>query len=144
MSKKLIYLISFVLVLSLAGNVANADLVAAYTFEGNLDDVSGNGHNGTAMGDPAVYVVDVFGRAIDLDGDDYVELSNPEGFNFETDFTWVAWVKTTNNGTIIALAPATGNWATGGKTLILRNEGAGASRLVLHRLGWLLWVRINR
>jgi hypothetical protein len=130
MYKKPILLICFVLVLSLAGNVANADQVAAYTFEGNLDDVSGNGHNGTAMGDPAVYVVDVFGQAIDLNGNDYVELSNPEGFDFETDFTWIAWVKTTNNGTIIARAPATGDWAQGGKTLILRNDMLGID------IGW--------
>ena len=46
MCKKMMYLVSFVLVLSLANSVANADLVAGYDFDGSFDDSSGNGFTG--------------------------------------------------------------------------------------------------
>ena len=55
MCKKLIYLISFVLLLSVAGN-ASADIVVHWTFDegsGNTAfDVSGNGYDGTFVGTP--------------------------------------------------------------------------------------------
>jgi regulation of enolase protein 1 (concanavalin A-like superfamily) len=47
----------------------NGGLVASYAFESNLDDGSGNGHNGTAVGDPQ-YVQGPagYGTALEFDG----------------------------------------------------------------------------
>ncbi len=48
-----------------------ADLVALYHLDGNADDSSGNGNNGTVYG--AGYVGGMFGQALSFDGsDDYV------------------------------------------------------------------------
>ena len=61
-----------ILVLGLVGS-ASAELVARYEFEGNANDSSGNGLNGTAYGGPS-YVGGALGKAIGLDGlDDYVD-----------------------------------------------------------------------
>jgi len=53
MCKKLIYLVSFVLVLGLAGT-ASAELVAYWRFEGDFIDATGNGHDGTPFDAPAI------------------------------------------------------------------------------------------
>jgi len=96
-------------------------LQAQYQFEGNASDNSGNGHNGTLQGG-ATFAAGQSGQAISLDGiDDYVDVANPGSLSFETDFTWAAWIKTANDGTIIARAPATGDWAPAGKSLFVRN-----------------------
>ena len=78
MCKKLIFLISFVLVLSL-GNVANADLeeglLAAHRFDDLVDD-SGNGHD-VVLGEDAY----ISGGLLYCDGtDDYADIGTPEGF----------------------------------------------------------------
>jgi hypothetical protein len=50
----------------------DAGLVAYYSFDGNVNDGSGNGHHGTIQGTPT-YVAGVQGNAIDLNGTtDYV------------------------------------------------------------------------
>ncbi len=50
----------------------SAGLVAYYSFDGNANDGSGNGHHGTLNGGPT-YVAGVQGNALDFDGvDDYV------------------------------------------------------------------------
>jgi len=55
MCKKLMYLVSFVLVLSIAGNVS-ANLVAHWKFDDGsgttAQDSSGNGYDGTLFGEP--------------------------------------------------------------------------------------------
>jgi len=77
MSKKVIYLASFVLVLGLATSVS-ADLVGHWPLdEGSgttAHDSSGNGNHGTLMGDPQ------WGdQGLMFDGvDDWVDMGNPE------------------------------------------------------------------
>jgi len=70
MCKKLIYLISFVFVLSVAGN-ASADLVAHWPLDEGSGttaiDLSGNGHDGT-IGGTANWVAGQIGLALDFDG----------------------------------------------------------------------------
>ena len=70
MSKKLIYLVSFILVLSVAGN-ASADLVAHWRFDegsGTLAaDTSGNGNDGTLEGD-AKWVAGQLGSGVEFNG----------------------------------------------------------------------------
>jgi len=89
MRRKLIYLVSFVLVLSGARNVS-ADLVGHWKFDGNLDDSAGSA-NGTFNGGMPNYVVGKFEQALEFDGtDDFVNLpytSDP------TVYTISAWVK---------------------------------------------------
>ncbi len=107
MSKKLIYLVCFVLVLGIAGN-ALADLVAHWTFDDGsgtiAKDVSGNGNDGTLQGDPK-WVAGKYGAALEFDGDDFVDCGNQDMLNFGTgDWTITAWIKTTqiDRGTIFA------------------------------------------
>jgi len=53
-----------------------ASLVAHYAFEGNANDSSGNGYNGTASGGH-LYVTGVNGQALDVDGaSGYVDITN--------------------------------------------------------------------
>ncbi len=93
MSKKLICLISIVLVLGLFSN-ASAELIAHWRFdEGSGDiafDISGNGNDGTING--AQSVPGVGGSALEFDGvDDYVETPI---LDVPVDGTVEAWVNT--------------------------------------------------
>ncbi len=94
MSKKLICLISIVLVLGLFSN-ASAELIGHWRFdEGSGDvafDISGNGNDGTING--AQSVPGVGGSALEFDGvDDYVETPLSD---VPKSGTVVAWVNTT-------------------------------------------------
>ena len=72
-------------------------LVAWWKFDNDANDSAGTNH-GSTHGDPT-YVVGKFGRAINLDGDDYVDFGNPDSLNFGTgDWTVSAWIKTTQSG----------------------------------------------
>ncbi len=98
MFKKLIVLTSFVLVLGIAGN-ASADLVAHWNFNeasGNVvNDISGNGHDGTIEGAPN-WVPGVGGSALDFDGtDDYVD-TGKSLLNNLPEFTLALWVNAEN------------------------------------------------
>lgn len=69
-------------------------LVAHYEFENNTSDSSGNGLDGTIVGDPG-YVAGVSGMALSLDGvDDYVDCGNDEIFDITEEITIAAWVNT--------------------------------------------------
>ncbi len=67
-------------------------LVACYPFNGNANDATGNGHNGTVNG--ASLTTDRFGKAnsaYNFDGSSYIQLSNPDDFKTNT-YTYSAWV----------------------------------------------------
>jgi hypothetical protein len=97
-------------------------------------DRSGHNHHGTLMGDPQ-RVIGYDGGALEFDGrDDFVNISAPAAFDFGTDLTWDAWVKTASDGTVIARAPASGNWARGGKALFVRDG------LLTVDVGWVGYV----
>jgi len=132
MYRKLLYLICFVVVLSIANN-ASADLIGYWKFNESsgttAEDSSGNGNDGTLIGDPQWVAGNLGSGALEFNGDDYVEIS-PTSFNTNTDFTWTAWIKTDSDGTIIAFAPASGDWAPGGKTLFVRGGTLGVD------IGW--------
>ena len=79
MSNKLIYLISFVFVLSVAlTGTAKADLVGWWKFDESsgttVADSSGAGNDGTLEGN-ADWDVGYFGGAVFLDGSSWVELT---------------------------------------------------------------------
>lgn len=69
-----------------------------WKLDNNASDSAG-GINGTALGNPT-YVAGNSGQAIDLDGDDCLDLGNPPSLDFSTgDWTISAWIKTTQSGT---------------------------------------------
>jgi len=72
-------------------------LIAQYTFEGNANDVSGNGNNGTLEGNPG-FSAGVVGTALDCDGlDDYVstgKLASQLGIGGNSPRTVSSWVYT--------------------------------------------------
>jgi hypothetical protein len=80
-----------------------ANLQAQYQFEGNANDSSGKGRNGTVMGGP-LFVAGQAGQAISLDGtDDYVTITGYKGIladaaGVQQPCTITAWVKTTDSG----------------------------------------------
>jgi hypothetical protein len=75
-------------------------LIAEWAFEGNYDDTSGSGFNGTPMGDATIVVDAERGNVLSLDGDmDYVDCGNPAALNFSTgDWSLSAWIKNTMSG----------------------------------------------
>ncbi|HUT46759.1 MAG TPA: LamG domain-containing protein [Sedimentisphaerales bacterium] len=105
MCRKLICLLTFIIVLGTAGN-ASAELVGYWRLdEGSgtiANDSSGNGHNGTLEGDPQ-WVVGRSGKALQFDGtEDYVNIGLGAGDYFATlnsGFTVAAWVNRVSTGT---------------------------------------------
>jgi hypothetical protein len=95
MYKRLIYLVSIVLVLGLASSVS-ADLVGWWRLDDGSGttavDSSGNGNEGTLKGDPK-WALGQIGGALELDGDDYVECGNSGILNITEQITLAAWVK---------------------------------------------------
>ncbi len=70
-------------------------LVAWYPFNGNANDESGNGHDGTVVG--ATLISDRFNNpssAYNFDGNDYIELLGTDTLNFSSGgFSLCAWAK---------------------------------------------------
>jgi len=99
MCRKLTYLISFVVMLSIAGN-ASAELVAYWTFdEGSGDivyDSSGNDNNGTIHGatwDTGKYGNAQYGNALHFNAqDNYVEVPTSESLEITPNVTIAAWI----------------------------------------------------
>jgi len=72
-------------------------LIAYYPFEGNANDMSGNGNNGVIVNNVNCEATGKFGKACSFNGAGYIQASNPTGFsNIGTAFgpmTISAWVK---------------------------------------------------
>jgi hypothetical protein len=75
---------------SLALPNAHAALIGHYTFDGNADDSSGNGYNGTEIGGTS-YSQGVFSQAALFDGNDG-NISVLHKFTRLSEFTLAAWV----------------------------------------------------
>ncbi len=99
MCKKLIYLVSFVLVLSVAlTSAAKAELVGWWRFdEGSgtiVTDLSEYGNNGTLQGDPQ-WVNGKFGKALQFNGiDEFVEIPHADILTVDNEVTVMAWINT--------------------------------------------------
>ncbi|MHC4204234.1 MAG: LamG-like jellyroll fold domain-containing protein [Planctomycetota bacterium] len=145
MSKKLIFLISFIFVLT---SMAEADLVGLWRFDENsgtiAHDASGNGHDGTLVGDPK-WAPGKIGEALDFDGeDDLVELGAFDVIG--PGITLAGWIRpdsfAINDGRIITKANEWGendHWwmlstiASGGETRLrfrLKTEGQSTTTLI--------------
>ncbi len=122
MCRKLIYLISYVLVLGLAAGIANAELVGYWKFDegsGNTAyDLSSYANDGAINGDPK-WVAGKMGAALEFDGsDDNVDCGNDPSLNINDRITVAAWVKTTStaHGYFVSKGTAwdeTGHYAIG-------------------------------
>jgi hypothetical protein len=75
-------------------------LVAYYPFNGDANDASGNGNDGATIG-TANFAPGMSGLALQLDGTSFVQCGTNLCNFGQTDFTIVAWVKTTNGGGLI-------------------------------------------
>ena len=83
-----------------AGGGGGSNLEASYGFNGDANDSSGNGRNGTLVGNP-VYVTGVDGNAINLDGSgDYVTVNGYKCVTGTSARTVSAWIKTSSTGVI--------------------------------------------
>ncbi len=76
-------------------NPGTEGLAAYYPFENDVLDASGNGNDGTIVGDP-VFVDGPpgYGMAMEFDGiDDYVDCGNAESLDITGDITVACWIK---------------------------------------------------
>lgn len=74
------------------GNSTNG-LIAYYPFEGNADDVSGNGHSGVIVGVEVDFTGGVVGQAVTFLGDDdHIEISSESSFELGSEFSISLWV----------------------------------------------------
>jgi hypothetical protein len=79
-------------------NPGTDGLVAYYALENDANDSSGNGLNGTIVGDPN-FVEGAVGMGLQLDGvDDYVDLGNDPLFDLTEQVTLSLWVNTQDIG----------------------------------------------
>jgi hypothetical protein len=79
-------------------NPGTDGLVAYYALENDANDSSGNGLDGTIVGDP-VFVEGAVGMGLQLDGvDDYVDLGNDPLFDLTEQVTLSVWVNTQDIG----------------------------------------------
>jgi len=69
-------------------------LVAHYTFDGNLNDSSGNGNNGTLGGLGITYTNAVVGNGAVFDGKSWVQVADSNSLDLTTAFTFSCWVYT--------------------------------------------------
>ncbi|HCO94979.1 MAG TPA: hypothetical protein DIU00_13675 [Phycisphaerales bacterium] len=96
MSDKLIYLLSFVLVLAMA-SAGSAGLEGYWPLNGDATDLSGNERHGTLFGDPN-FEDGAVGMALACDGvDDYVNIDGYKGINaidgVQQEFSVANWFK---------------------------------------------------
>jgi hypothetical protein len=110
-----------------------AGLAAHWQLDGNLNDSSGNGLHGTAMGGP-IFGPGKIGQAISLDGvDDYVTIpgykgivadrSDPDPNNgVQQPFTVACWINTTGDGSLVCWGSSDGT-PLGGQYQNLRVHG---------------------
>jgi len=114
MYRNLIWLFSFVLVLSIAGNVS-AKLVGYWNFDEGSGtvavDSSGNGNDGTINGTPD-WIAGQLGGALDFDGStDYVEIPHNDSLSITEQITIAAWTNMRTNASGEMAIVSKGGWA---------------------------------
>ncbi|HEY3876259.1 MAG TPA: LamG-like jellyroll fold domain-containing protein [Candidatus Kapabacteria bacterium] len=100
-------------------SISSSDTVAFWPFDGNLNDVTGNGHDGAFVGTPSTpaYGPDRFGNAnhaLVLNGQAPVEVANKTDLDFTggDSFTITAWIKTPDVtfSDVVAKGPEDGSY----------------------------------
>ena len=109
-------------------------LVAHYAFENDTTDSSGNGLDGTAIGDPT-FAAGVAGMALDFNGDDYVDCGGAAEFSFTEAMTVSTWVNIRSRTTawMAIIAKGENAWRLGvnNETTAIHYAFTGGTR------GWL-------
>jgi hypothetical protein len=118
------------------GNIPRDGLVGEWLFDGNANDTSGNGNNGTVYG--ATIAADRFGntnKAYNFDGNDFIDCGNNSSLNIFSEYTIQAWV----NFNVITDY----NNVNGGNTIVSKDAGGNPKwifgysktigKLVFHR-----------
>jgi hypothetical protein len=109
---------------SLTSPVSTDSLVGYYPFDGNANDLSASGNNGTPKGG-VVWVDDRFGNnghALSLDGTGWVHVPASPSLDIKTDITIACWIKVPLLTGIQALIYK-GSSNSGYDPLLLRLEG---------------------
>jgi hypothetical protein len=82
--------------IGISASAAPKGLAGWWKLDGNADDSSTTGANGTVIGGP-LWVAGKIDGAVELDGvDDFVDCGNPTALDFGTDFAVCAWIKMTS------------------------------------------------
>ena len=106
MSKKLIYLVSFILVLSVTSNI-QADLVGHWTLDDGsgttITDISGNGNDGTLVDNPtwditwipgiAGSALEFYGLGVSGGGGDYFDCGSDPSLNMTGPISITLWIR---------------------------------------------------
>ncbi len=85
-------------------------LIAYYALDGDVSDGSGNGLDGTVVGNPT-FVEGTIGMAIDLNGDDYVDCGSDAMFDLTDQITVSTWVNIRSIASEWAAVVAKGEYA---------------------------------
>jgi len=90
----------------------DGNTIGYWSFDGNAEDSSGNGNDGTINGNP-VYEEGIVGSALEFNGDDFVNVADDNSLDLTT-MTLEAWVyvdnyPTVSNNKIISKWGATGS-----------------------------------
>ena len=109
--------------------------------EGNANDASGNGNNGTVSG--AVLATGKFGQCYNFDGtNDYITISPNTSLNVGNILTISAWFKTdsiSKRQTIYSH----GSNASGGMQLEINGQGSGSFGMIMNGI-WLYYTGVNK
>jgi len=114
MYRNLIWLFSFILVLSIAGDVS-AELVGYWQFDEGSGtvayDSSGYGNDGTLNGTPG-WVAGQLGGALDFDGStDFVDIPHSDSLSITEQITISAWTNMRSNASGEMAIVSKGGWA---------------------------------
>lgn len=107
--------------------VPSNGLVGWWPFNGNANDESGNGYNGTVNG--ATLTTDRFGvanKAYSFDGiDDYIAIANSSGLTFNSGVTFSAWINasTLKMASIVDKVPVCSTGNNSGFRINVRDNG---------------------
>jgi len=126
MYRKLIFFIVVLLLVCAGSAMADPNLVGHWKFDGNANDSSGNGNNGTLYGDHSSYVSGMIAQALNLDpnNDDeddpnnaYVVVPDDNSLDFgKGSFSITLWIKydiTDNRGLLVTKGNSDGFWGWG-------------------------------
>ena len=117
----------------------NEGLKAYYPFNGNENDATGNGYNGTINGN-ASFVADRFGSnngAVTFpDKTSNISLANTQTMNLENGFTLSAWVKFKTTSNTISAIIAKHNCGSANGFIFGIDNGGQVGLWLSHSVGW--------
>ena len=114
-----------------SGNPLNSGLIANYTYENSVNDMSGNGHNGTCV-NGATFSTSVKEGNYSMKLDGINDYANIGALNLGTQFTFATWVFIPSGYTNIrTLVANTGSGATNGYKIFINTYGTTDRKIIL-------------